>query len=99
MTHTPGPWILEDSDTHNKVFVSSKDKMTRIVSFGPRENWDKVDEANASLVAAAPELLEALQAIADLNCHVSIQNGIVTFEDGGALDLNPLIRNARPSTQ
>lgn len=65
--HTPGPWVLEDNDLQRKVFVASRHLgyPTYIVSFGQRSNWDAVDEANARLIAAAPELLEALNALLD----------------------------------
>lgn len=57
MPHTPGPWKLEDDRFSDDVHVVSG--YTRIVRFGPRENWDTIDAGNARLIAAAPLLLKA----------------------------------------
>lgn len=61
MKHTPGPWIIEkrvntfsfviNSDNPRKCIADSWD-----INTGPIET-----EANARLIAAAPELLEALK--------------------------------------
>lgn len=69
--HTPGPW---------KVGTLRKSGHTRSVtilppvvvsSFGA---FDADLEANARLIAAAPELLAALQAIARTSCHIEEGN-------------------------
>ena len=59
--HTPGPWKLDDDD----AVIGITDDGGNIVCLGP-EGWEKSMarwEANARLIAAAPELLEALQSI------------------------------------
>ncbi len=65
-THTPGPWIVR---CHDMVY----DANNRLVA--DCENLDKSkrpappvesDMANARLIAAAPELLQALEDVIDL---------------------------------
>lgn len=66
--HTPGPWkvgfdgytIREDKGTHGGYYVANTaanqpDQMP--------ENIRQRDKANARLIAAAPELLEALEML------------------------------------
>jgi hypothetical protein len=68
MKHTPGPWINADGFIHSEAtedrpficqlhncFVANDNS----VGFAEADNT----EANAKLIAAAPELLEALEAI------------------------------------
>jgi hypothetical protein len=53
--HTPGPWeLLEEMDGRHELMSSEGDWIATINTFSV------VDEANARLIAAAPELLEAL---------------------------------------
>ncbi len=64
--HTPGPWSLRGS-TIRGPHLKDPEGRTRIVA---KAIWDKgtyIDEteANARLIAAAPELVEALE---DLVC-------------------------------
>ena len=54
MSHTPGPWSLE-------TYLPEHDAgETFIVGIG-NDEIQVCDEANALLIAAAPELLEALE--------------------------------------
>ena len=62
--HTPGPW-LTGHDGHGGMYV--EDSQQRQVGFVSAR---RDQESNASLIAAAPELLEALQAIADPTVRV-----------------------------
>jgi hypothetical protein len=55
MEHTPGPWTVDGSDVHASGFIVAQ------VSWR-LEEW----EANARLIAAAPELLKALEPFAAL---------------------------------
>lgn len=61
--HTPGPWRT-DGDANNFLYVvSAGDDRGKIIAEieGP---WSlSENEANASLVAAAPEMNEAVQAV------------------------------------
>lgn len=68
MSHTPGPWTYqEESDAYTHI-VRSPTNM--IVHQGPQ--WmDGVTEANARLIATAPELLEACKRLVE-NCKCTI---------------------------
>ena len=61
MKHTPAPWQLAKSEESKLIKVLNK-YGTRIAGITPMEN----DEANARLIAAAPELLEALKTVLQL---------------------------------
>lgn len=67
---TPGPWIVVDDDyhannTHSGITVETSGSGITIAVIGP--NYEaptySQDVLNANLIAAARELLEALQAI------------------------------------
>ena len=74
MTHTPGPWKYEQWDDHTEGFLNVSiditkknggDFICRIIG-GRAKRIDRtidIDEENARLIAAAPELLEALKAV------------------------------------
>ena len=61
-THTPGPWVRAEKGHGNYFHVGQvvdSDHMTIAVAHGKNAET----EANARLIAAAPELLEALEGI------------------------------------
>ena len=69
MSHTPGPWVVEDDRKFkNKklrasgmlMVVAEKGGMPGLIVNQPPV-FTKADEANARLIAAAPDLLEALR--------------------------------------
>jgi hypothetical protein len=63
--HTPGPWIyyadLPSTDP-NWHIVTTANKM-RVLANVHIEPGNAMDEANARLIAAAPDLLEALKGL------------------------------------
>lgn len=72
--HTPGPWLRDrESGFDCDVRAANGRKIASVnVQNAPKskKGWlsrQKENEANARLIAAAPELLAALQAIMDLN--------------------------------
>ena len=75
---TPGPWrvvstglhVVSDSGPGN-VFIL-RTGLPRVVDDLPRETIERW-EADARLVAAAPEMLEALEAL-DLSCTTNLLN-------------------------
>ena len=64
---TPGPWLVHDAQDFNQgLSVRSKDGRVAFVALPCDQSSKRVvyyerDEANARLIAAAPDLLEALQ--------------------------------------
>lgn len=56
MKHTQGPWGVK-----NHGMVYTMDNMTAICSTDVEVGNDEEAQANAKLIAAAPELLEALR--------------------------------------
>lgn len=78
--HTPGPWV------HNGARAVYRGQHLIATSHGDPSGWyglqpvPKIDErdANAALIAAAPELLEALKAMAE---HFGPLEGNQFFND------------------
>ena len=64
---TPGPWLFDDE--HEEVTSEARRRkgLTRIatVNLGWSEPFNSEQNANARLIAAAPDLLEALIELAD----------------------------------
>lgn len=60
--HTPGPWVIGQSgDLDTPIFCNGKDAINVFAG----ETGQLQAEANARLIAAAPEMLEALERIID----------------------------------
>lgn len=58
MSHTPGPWFLDlENDRYITVHAEHRDICDMTTDFGDVAEA----EANGRLVAAAPEMLEALE--------------------------------------
>ena len=71
-THTPRPWTLRS----NTIFNTTTNPALRIAEIpnlrmhGPRKETDHDEEqANAALIAAAPDLLAALENVAKIAWH------------------------------
>jgi hypothetical protein len=69
-THTPGPWHVGAGNGEGSIFANNG--RTRLEIGGTTlypiaqitRGWNEAeDEANARLIAAAPEMLEALQSL------------------------------------
>ena len=67
-THTPGPWLLDG----DKICTSRDNEIARITRYGawldagtPYGLDNPIGHANARLIAAAPDLLAALEALID----------------------------------
>lgn len=73
--HTPGPWGIEQTDTANWIGPMRPDgvKIAEIVADTDRDGLTdeamERNDANARLIAAAPELLEALEVLFDEWMH------------------------------
>ena len=90
MTHTPGPWyaicrmVEVDDDDHADICTTNPDL------FGQGHLAPPIEEqqANARLIAAAPEMLAMLQEVADyLDCYADVIDG-----DDGQPEANEAMR-------
>jgi hypothetical protein len=63
--HTPGPWYVKPSTVSKNLCIYSGSVGDAIGGYGIGEAWDlngkPQNAANAALIAAAPDLLEALR--------------------------------------
>jgi hypothetical protein len=55
--YTPGPWSFEDESPHINKVRSQGDIIAQVIGDSPEA------DANARLIAAAPDMLEALEAV------------------------------------
>lgn len=64
--HTAGPWrIGSRCEDNNTLEIVSGAKESPLAYVSPRPHYDDCQVSNAQLIAAAPELLEALQQAAN----------------------------------
>lgn len=90
--HTPGPWEIEQTESHNWIGQMRPDcaKVGVVVTHtdraGYNPNTTARNDANARLISAAPELLKALQ---DLLRQTSTIEVLGEWE---ALDVNTGLR-------
>lgn len=62
--HTPLPWEIEVINGGKDILINSKKRhIAKIIWYGMEK--DEFDDANARLIAAAPELLEVLKKAID----------------------------------
>jgi hypothetical protein len=86
--YTPGPWEVDESNPN--LVARLVDGVYEYVcevapsSFSTRECSDEQEEADARLIAAAPELLEALQNLEGQVRLFCEQYGEADFETGQA---------------
>lgn len=63
--HTPGPWWIHRE--YSTMYIEGKARDERVVqevaAVGPKEGGSEQQAADARLIAAAPELLEALRGL------------------------------------
>jgi hypothetical protein len=65
--HTPGPWAITARPKGYRLIGT--DGKQRIATVEIRDEGESIDDANARLIAAAPELLEALQFFEEFYEH------------------------------
>ena len=85
--HTPGPWTVSPSQTYKAQIEHLAGKKTVVFA---RVTTPKIGDAiaNARLIAAAPtmlEALEALDALIDFGDHVP-DNTAMCFDDASAIN-------------
>jgi hypothetical protein len=63
MSYTPGPWTVEIEDGESRtISIPEIGRCLHDSEWAEPEEWER-DLANARLIAAAPELLEAVKAM------------------------------------
>lgn len=81
---TPGPWTIEeygDNDTPNLVIHEDSESRICFMATPGSHGDPAIIEANARLIAAAPDLLAALQGMVEIHggLGVSMQVAIVAI--------------------
>ncbi|CUW39698.1 conserved protein of unknown function [Magnetospirillum sp. XM-1] len=64
-TTTPGPWKITEPD--NGIYDNTDDEIANVTAIGPYGTItlaEEIDIADARLIAAAPDLLAALERVA-----------------------------------
>jgi hypothetical protein len=100
--HTPGPWRIIDSIEQSKATIVGADfpAMGFVADVNLCRNNDKEEvdgAANARLIAAAPELLEALKhalAVCEAETELRGENDTDDYEGGAAGPVAEMIRDA-----
>ena len=78
--HTQGPWRVGGTE-QRVIFADNGDVVARIACYGEQSETPEADKANARLIAAAPELLAALQwAVGFIDTYASKASGPATPE-------------------
>ncbi len=67
MEHTPGPWKIRDDIN----IITNDGSYIGFASVRPKDGSLEKGRANARLIAAAPQLLTALQALMGTCCHLA----------------------------
>jgi hypothetical protein len=70
--HTPGPWRHEG--TFDSVVRGADNSYVAVSSGYQKGGWVSLTQANARLIAAAPEMLEALIEAYKINNHWGANN-------------------------
>lgn len=102
-THTPGPWhvgTVRLSDDPWAIHAAKQERLgfapvVGYTSHGSAVSWDEA-QANACLIATAPELLARLEDLATTVAELLIDNAI-SFDpddDTGELALRGMLGNA-----
>lgn len=59
--HTPGPWFAQRAIKDGWYIVARDARQMVVHTHDTEEEYGPIDDADARLIAAAPELLEALE--------------------------------------
>ncbi|QQE94423.1 hypothetical protein JFB93_06200 [Providencia rettgeri] len=76
--HTPAPWIIIDGDDYFNITAKSTESSPNYMPLLDSDSIGMIEmRANADLIAAAPELLEALQSIQQsMAKYIEVANNI-----------------------
>ena len=83
MPHTPGPWIAEVVDRSDWIDIVRMNGKSKSLPFAACKHFDQ--EANAKLIAAAPDLLAACQfmmrKVEDVRTEMRAAGQVTTNQD------------------
>ena len=65
MSHTPGPWEIRGRSARSAYIATDEASICQMAHWSDSDPIDEL-EANARLIASAPELLDALKACMEL---------------------------------
>jgi hypothetical protein len=108
--HTPGPyrvdgkgWIVTEGDPygHGRMHVADVRGWGHLTGGGacnfPPEKAAEIQDANARLIAAPPELLEALQTtLGNLNTIAATRPGITVYDSWRAMVAAAIEKATKP---
>lgn len=82
MSHTPGPWFIDVNTMFNKVFIMCKENLPVNCGFiAEMADTNKNREADTNLIAAAPDMYDALECACDKYCIGYAGDNLVKCED------------------
>jgi len=86
MSHTPGPWEIESSfdPGYKSISAQKHTALAQVVWCMEDEGRSPECEANARLIAAAPELLDALFYLLETSSGVSHEQWLEAMEQARA---------------
>lgn len=70
--HTPAPWKILDQAPPFQIGIGTEKYTIAFTSVNVDRTLDEIQQANAKLIAAAPELLEALTKLYDFVIDPSV---------------------------
>ena len=75
VTHTSGPWNVGDDspNDYEGPIIDTRDRAVAVITIDHETESTPEDRANARLIAAAPELLEALRVFVSCAYPVSTE--------------------------
>lgn len=97
--HTPGPWYFHEQGDANNYCLMRNDKRWVIAFQQNGEIWKEEQLANATLIATAPELLEALQKAKEIIERISSEYSLIahkhsSYTNGEARIIESAIKKA-----
>jgi len=92
--HTPGPWQAKQNGFY-RVAVVDRDGNYLTYKAGTDRMPDTEREANASLIAAAPDLLGALEQALDALAHCKADTGYSSTQHRAAIAASKAINKAK----
>lgn len=93
--HTQGKWFTDRPSSYGTIYIECRigqGLLQEVAAVGPTANGTVEQEANARLMAAAPDLLHALEMAEEVLCRLE---RIVDRGEDDSINLEPEILSAR----